>query len=123
DVVPLDDENRIFVRHGLARLKQGNGEGLKALLQAANLSAKAALSATDIGYSIAPRLNAAGRLGSARLAVELLTTSSPQRAADLARFLEEQNVKRQAVERDIYKEARAQAEEQDGAGAPALVLA
>jgi single-stranded-DNA-specific exonuclease len=123
DVVPLHDENRIFVRHGLARLKQGNSEGLKALLQAANLSAKAALSATDIGYSIAPRLNAAGRLGSARLAVELLTTSSPQRAADLARFLEEQNVKRQAVERDIYKEARAQAEEQDGAGAPALVLA
>jgi single-stranded-DNA-specific exonuclease len=123
DVVPLHDENRIFVRHGLARLRQGNGEGLKALLQAAGLGEKAALTSTDIGYTIAPRLNAAGRLGSARLAVELLTTPSPQRAADLARYLEEQNQKRQAVERDIYKEARAQAEQYDGEGAPALVLA
>jgi single-stranded-DNA-specific exonuclease len=123
DVVPLHDENRIFVRHGLARLRQGNNEGLKALLQAAGLGEKAALTSTDIGYTIAPRLNAAGRLSSARLAVELLTTPSPQRAADLARALEEQNLKRQAVERDIFKEARAQAERYDGEGAPALVLA
>ncbi len=123
DVVPLHDENRIFVRHGLQRLRQSNGEGVRALLQAAGLGEKAALTATDIGYTIAPRLNAAGRLGSARLAVELLTTPSPQRAADLARYLEEQNQKRQAVERDIYKEARAQAERYDGEGHPALVLA
>ncbi len=86
DVVPLREENRIFVRHGLVRLQQGPSEGLKALLSAAGLDGKP-LSATDIGYGLAPRLNAAGRLGSARLAVELLTTTSPQRAADLARFL------------------------------------
>ncbi|HYT93615.1 MAG TPA: single-stranded-DNA-specific exonuclease RecJ [Gemmataceae bacterium] len=121
DVVPLREENRIFVRHGLVRLQQGPSEGLKALLSAAGLDGKP-LSATDIGYGLAPRLNAAGRLGSARLAVELLTTTSPQRAADLARFLEEQNQKRQAVERGIYSSAREQAERYNAAGAPALVL-
>src|SRR5262249_13336796 len=123
DVVPLQGENRVFVRHGLARLQQSPGEGLKALIQAAKLHEKQTLSAMDIGYSLAPRLNAAGRLGSARLAVELLTTTSPQRAADLARFLEEQNQQRQTVERSIWTEARAQAERYDGEGAPALVLA
>jgi single-stranded-DNA-specific exonuclease len=123
DVVPLKDENRIFVRYGLTRLQQGNSAGLKALIQSAKLHERPALTSTDIGYSLAPRLNAAGRLSSARLAVELLTTSSPQRASDLARALEEQNAKRQGIERDIYKEAREQAERYDGEGAPALVLA
>ena len=123
DVVPLHDENRIFVRHGLARLRQGTNEGLKALLQSAGLGEKAVLTSTDIGFGLAPRLNAAGRLSSARLAVELLTTSSPQRAADLARALEDQNAKRQTIEREIYREAREQAEDQDRDGAPALVLA
>ncbi|MCI0459612.1 MAG: single-stranded-DNA-specific exonuclease RecJ [Gemmataceae bacterium] len=120
DVVPLQDENRIFVRHGLLRLQQTTIEGLKALLQSANLTDRP-LTSVDVSYSIAPRLNAAGRLGSARLAVELLTTTSPQRAADLTRFLEDQNQKRQAVERQIYSEARAQAEQLNGA--PAFVLA
>jgi single-stranded-DNA-specific exonuclease len=77
----------------------------------------------DIGYSLAPRLNAAGRLGSARLAVELLTTPSPQRAVDLARFLEEQNTKRQQLERRILNEARAMVEEAGLGDQPALVLA
>jgi single-stranded-DNA-specific exonuclease len=123
DVVPLREENRIIVRHGLARLKQNPPIGLKALLESANLQAKAALTATDIGFALAPRLNAAGRLGSARLAVELLTTPSPQRAADLARWLEQQNLKRQGVERHIFSEAREMADGQDFASAPALVLA
>jgi single-stranded-DNA-specific exonuclease len=123
DVVPLCEENRIFVRHGLARLKQNPPIGLKALLESANLANKAVLTATDIGYSLGPRLNAAGRLGSARLAVELLTTPSPQRAADLARWLEEQNGKRQMVERRIYSEAREMAEGREYASASALVLA
>jgi single-stranded-DNA-specific exonuclease len=123
DVVPLRDENRIFVRHGLARMKQTPILGLKALVDAAGLDKKESICATDIGFSLAPRLNAAGRLGSARLAVELLTTTSAQRAGDLAKFLEEQNQKRQAVERHIYTEAREQAERYDREGAPALVLA
>jgi len=123
DVVPLHEENRIIVRHGLARLKQNPPTGLKALLESANLHNKPALTATDIGFGLAPRLNAAGRLGSARLAVELLTTPSPQRAVDLARWLEEQNSQRQTVERHIYSEARELADGQQYATAPALVLA
>jgi single-stranded-DNA-specific exonuclease len=123
DVVPLHEENRIFVRHGLARLKSNPPAGLKALIESAKLHEKPALTATDIGFGIAPRLNAAGRLGSARLAVELLTTPSPQRAVDLARWLEEQNGKRQTVERKIYSEAREMAERVEFASAPALVLA
>src|SRR5262249_18068304 len=77
----------------------------------------------DIGYRLAPRLNAAGRLGCARLVVELLTTTSPERAADLARYLEEQNQKRQTMERRILSEARALASAGDLAAAPPLVLA
>ncbi len=123
DVVPLHDENRIFVRHGLARLKQSPPIGLKALLETAKLHEKAVLSSTDIGYTLAPRLNAAGRLGSARLAVELLTTTSAQRAADLARFLEQQNLIRQSVERKILSEAREMADLPQHSGRPALVLA
>ncbi len=106
DVVPLRGENRILVRHGLIRLKQSPPTGLKALLAAAKLQDKPALTSTDIAFSLAPRLNAAGRLGSARLAVELLTTTSAQRAANLASWLEEQNQKRQYVERTIFSEAR-----------------
>jgi single-stranded-DNA-specific exonuclease len=123
DVVPLHEENRILVRHGLARLKTCSQPGLKALIESANLHNKPALTAVDIGFVIAPRLNAAGRLGSARLAVELLTTSSAQRAAELARWLEQQNIQRQSVERRIHGEAREMAEGDEYASAPALVLA
>jgi single-stranded-DNA-specific exonuclease len=123
DVVPLHDENRVFVRHGLVRLRQTTAEGLKALLEAAGLDGKARLCASDIGYFLAPRLNAAGRLGCARLAVELLTTPSRQRAVDLARYLEEQNSKRQILERRILAHAREMVEAQGPDSTPALVLA
>jgi single-stranded-DNA-specific exonuclease len=123
DVVPLHEENRIFVRHGLARLKTSPPLGLKALIESAKLHEKTALTAMDIGFGLAPRLNAAGRLGSARLAVELLTTPSAQRATDLARWLEQQNLQRQTVERRIFSEARELADQHEYASAPALVLA
>jgi single-stranded-DNA-specific exonuclease len=123
DCVPLHDENRIFVRHGLARLGHAPSIGLKALMASAGLDGKAPLTATDIAFSLGPRLNAAGRLGCARLAIELLTTPSTQRATDLARFLEEQNKSRQTLERKILAQARALLETTDVAGAPALVLA
>src|SRR5207247_3973869 len=84
DVVPLLDENRIFVRHGLARLRECASVGLKALLEVAGLQDRAP-SAADIGFYLAPRLNAAGRLGCARLVVELLTTALPDRAKELAK--------------------------------------
>jgi single-stranded-DNA-specific exonuclease len=123
DVVPLHDENRIFVRHGLTRLLRTPWPGLRALLETAGLSGKARLGAADIGYALAPRLNAAGRLGCARLAVELLTTPSEHRAMELARYLEEQNKKRQLIERRILAHAREMVESAGLDGAPAVVLA
>src|SRR5439155_9290403 len=115
DVVPLHDENRIFVRHGLERLqrvrqdhervRQAPWLGLRALFAVADPDAKARLDEDYIRFQLAPRLNAAGRLGCARLVVELLTTTSPQRAADLARYLESQNDQRRQIERRILAEA------------------
>lgn len=121
DVVPLFEENRILVRHGLTRLKQQPCLGLKALLRCAKLEGKSAFDTMDVGYTLAPRINAAGRLGTARLAVELLTTLSPDRATTLADFLERQNQQRQQIERRILTEARGLAELEGET--PALVLA
>jgi single-stranded-DNA-specific exonuclease len=123
DIVPMHDENRIFVRHGLARLQQAPTPGLKALLDTAGLGDKQAVCAADVSFKLAPRLNAVGRLGSARLVIELLTTTSPQRAASLARYLEGQNVQRQVFERRILARARELAGDEDFGDMPALVLA
>src|SRR6516225_2192287 len=101
DVVPLFEENRIFVRHGLGRMRSKPMIGLQSLLKCAKLDTKLNLGAVDIGYALAPRLNAAGRLGTARLAVELLTTTSRERALVLADYLERQNKERQLMERRI----------------------
>jgi single-stranded-DNA-specific exonuclease len=121
DVMPLQDENRIFVRHGLRRLLQAPTVGLKALMEVAGLGDKPRLFAEDVAFKLAPRLNAAGRLGWAWQVVELLTTTSAQRALDLARYLEEQNQERQRVERRILSQARELAVEYEEAAA--LVLA
>jgi single-stranded-DNA-specific exonuclease len=122
DVVPLHDENRIFVRHGLARLRQQPPPGLKALIEVSSLTA-ANLKASDVGFRLAPRINAAGRLGCARLVVELLTTADVGRALSLARYLEGENAKRQTLERDMLRGARQMVEEGPVGEAPALVLA
>jgi len=111
DVVPLHEENRILVRYGLQTLKEQSSLGMRALLRAAGLMEKATLDAEDIGFSIAPRINAAGRLGQARLAVELLTTDNPERATALAEYLNQLNENRKTVERRILKQAREQVEE------------
>jgi single-stranded-DNA-specific exonuclease len=122
DVVPLHDENRILVRHGLARLKQSGLVGLRALTEAAGLAEKSDLRASDVGFRLAPRMNAVGRLGCARLVVELLTTNSQTRAVDLARFLEKQNEDRQTLERQMLWQARELVEKSGMDRAPALVL-
>lgn len=123
DVVPLLDENRILVRYGLRRLWQKPPPGLQALLEATQLAGKDRVLAEDVGFKLAPRLNAVGRLGCARLVVELLTTTSKQRAAELARFLEEQNLQRQKLERRMLAEARALLEADGAIARCALVLA
>lgn len=106
DVVPLLDENRVLVKYGLKSLCERGSLGLRALLKATGLADREVLDSEDIGFTIAPRINAAGRLGQARLAVELLTTDNPERAAMLAVYLEEQNKARQTVERKILKQAK-----------------
>ena len=80
DVVPLIDENRILVHHGLQSLRHRPTPGLAALMKLTKLDQKPCLCCEDIGFTIGPRLNAAGRLGQAQLGVELLTTSVPERA-------------------------------------------
>lgn len=124
DVVPLVDENRVLVRHGLASLRQPDWIGMKALLEVAGLGQKTRLDAEDIAFQIAPRLNAAGRLGQAPLAVELLVTDRADRAAELAQYLDQLNADRQTLERSIYLAANKQIKELDGLeNEPALVLA
>jgi single-stranded-DNA-specific exonuclease len=124
DVVPLVDENRVLVRHGLTSLKQPTWPGVKALLKVAGLEKKPRLDAEDIAFQLAPRLNAAGRLGQALLAVELLVTDRPDRAAELAQYLDGLNNNRQTLERSIYLAAAKQIkEEADLENDSALVLA
>lgn len=123
DCVPLLDENRLFVRYGLARLRQAPSAGLLALLNCAGLAHKDRLVAADVAYALAPRLNAASRLGCARLLIELLTTGQPERADQLARNLEDLNSKRQLIERRILSEARDLIAAYDLNTTPALVLA
>jgi single-stranded-DNA-specific exonuclease len=122
DVVPLLDENRILVRHGIVRMRQAPSPGVQALLESAGLTVNGPLRSTDIGFKLGPRLNAAGRLGCARLVVELLTTPSAQRATELARFLDGQNQQRQQLERKMLVQAREMLGP-SAADAPALVLA
>ena len=106
DVVPLVGENRVLVKYGLVSLPELSSVGLRALMKIANIGDQGILSSEDIGFSIAPRINAAGRLGQARLAVELLVTESQDRANALADYLDQLNKQRQTVERRILKQAK-----------------
>ncbi|MGB9661972.1 MAG: single-stranded-DNA-specific exonuclease RecJ [Moorellaceae bacterium] len=122
DAVPLLGENRILVREGLKRLQGALRPGVKALLEVAGLKAEE-LTAERVAFVLAPRLNAAGRLGSARPALDLLLTSSPQEAWDLAQMLNQENCARQLLEEHILSEALVQAEAAVERGDPGLVVA
>lgn len=106
DCVPLVDENRVIVHYGLQSLHDRATPGMKELLKVANLGDREALQAEDVAFALGPRINAAGRLGQARLAVELLTTDQPDRAVALAKYLDELNRNRQTVERRMLKQAK-----------------
>lgn len=104
DLAPLTGENRALVRQGLREIAQTQRQGLFSLAAVAEMSL-ARVNATAIGYILGPRLNAAGRLDTALAAYELLTTSNPQRAAELAQQLHIQNRQRQELTRKIQEEA------------------
>jgi single-stranded-DNA-specific exonuclease len=124
DVVPLVDENRILVRHGLNCLRHYPTPGIAALEQVTGLAKNHQLSCEDIGFTIGPRLNAAGRLGQAPLAVELLTTDNPERALKLAEFIHGLNDQRQTLERSVYRAAHKLVQELcEPVDVPALVIA
>jgi single-stranded-DNA-specific exonuclease len=110
DVVPLLDENRGLVAAGLKRLAVTSNPGLRALMKAARVD-PATVEAGAIGFRLAPRINAAGRLGHPGTALELLLTDDPKKADRLAGELETLNRDRQAVEDGILREAVAQVAE------------
>jgi len=124
DVVPLLDENRIYVKHGLECLRKRGGAGIERLLELAKLQDKSQLESEDVAFRLAPRLNAAGRLGQAACGIELLTTSDVARSISLANYIHELNARRETEERSIQLAATKQALGQfDPERDPALVLA
>ena len=105
DVVPLVGENRILVKAGLSKMQVQPNRGIEALIDVAGLKDRK-ITAGHIGFTLAPRLNAAGRVAHATRAVELLTTPSQEEAYEIAEELQETNLERQTLERDIHEMAR-----------------
>ena len=120
DVMPMTGENRTIVQAGLAALAHPKRLGLAQLIQEAGLGDRP-LTSVSIGYTLAPRINAAGRMGKAALAGELLLTNSPQRAQQLAQELCQLNRERQSIEGEIFQESIQRLDHQPQQGA--IVLA
>ena len=104
DVMQMSGENRTIVHRGLEAIGNTDFLGLKALLRETGLTDRAVTS-TQIGFVLSPRINAAGRMGKAELAADLLLTDDPERAEELARQLCELNRERQLVEQEIFAQA------------------
>ena len=104
DMVTIKDENRIIVKHGLKLLSNGSKPGISALLKLVGLENKS-ISVGQLVFGVAPKINAAGRLGDANRSVELLTTSDKQRAKSLANELMQENHKRQIIQQEVVDAA------------------
>ena len=122
DVMLMEGENRTIVSCGLEALPHTDFAGLHALLREAGLSDKP-LSSVQVGFALSPRINAAGRMGEADLAAELLECADPDRAEELARELCQLNRERQSVEQDICADAIDQIGRLPASERSALVLA
>jgi single-stranded-DNA-specific exonuclease len=122
DVVPLSDENRVIVRHGLAGIIAGQSVGLRALMEVSGSLDKKRLTTGMISFGLAPRINAAGRLERAMIAVEMLTTDDAARAREIATELDRCNMLRQEVERRIVEEAHAMLREERGSGGRSAIV-
>jgi single-stranded-DNA-specific exonuclease len=109
DAVPLVDENRVMARLGLEGLRKPVNGGLKALMEVAGLAGLGrALSASDVGFRLGPRINAAGRMDVARDVIELFTCKDHERCREIAQKLDQLNTERQNEERRIVAEIEAQ---------------
>ncbi|MFA5431039.1 MAG: single-stranded-DNA-specific exonuclease RecJ [Candidatus Omnitrophota bacterium] len=106
DVVPLNGENRILVRHGLKQLSSTGRSGLKALMRVSGLTGKQ-LTSHSVGFILGPRINASGRMASADISLDLLSCEDEIQADSLAREIESFNRNRQRVESCIMEEAQA----------------
>lgn len=104
DVVPLVGENRLIVKNGLMAVEKSENPGIKALLEVSGLTGKP-VTTYGAGYALAPRINAAGRIGSAMRAVKLFTTDDGQLAERIARELDAENRYRQETEAEILRQA------------------
>ena len=107
DVMPLTGENRTLVKAGLKLLQQTDRPGISALLEEVGLEGKP-ITAENVSYAIAPRINAAGRMDNAVTALQLVLCEDEERAAELAHKLNEINVARQETEQEIVKAAQEQ---------------
>lgn len=110
DVVPLVDENRVIARFGLRRLRSTQLVGLQAMLKQSGLTGEH-VDAEQVGFVLAPKLNAIGRLGHAAEAIEMLTVASPERAAEIAQTLAHLNDQRKRTERVIVEQANQMAQD------------
>ncbi len=120
DLVPLVAENRVLVKHGLARLAKTGSVGLHELMDVA--AARPPLTPSDVAFKLGPRMNAAGRLGTAEEALELLLTEDRSRARTLAADLDVQNRERRTVEDQVLAQAEAQLAEWFDAGRDAAIV-
>src|SRR3990170_3275664 len=108
DMVPLVDENRILVKYGLDELTSGKRPGIRALKEVSRLGTdlkSVPIKTSSVGFQLAPRINAAGRLYKASMGVRLLITDDDKEAMDIARELDRENIDRQRLEKDILSEA------------------
>ena len=132
DVMPIKEENRIIVKYGLSMIENTKRIGLAALIEAASAKndaqrsvqkkKKTKITSGYIGYTIAPRINAAGRIKEASLAVELFLSNDPRRAKEIAEELCYTNKERQAEENKIMQEAYEKIEKYDIENNPVIVL-
>ena len=124
DVMPIVDENRLIVSYGLSRINREPRLGIAALIEAANGKGRTPrkVNSTFIGFGIAPRMNAAGRMGDATVAVSLLLAEDPEDARAVAEELCALNSERQAEENRIAEGAYAKIEEQAGGEKPRVLV-
>lgn len=119
DIVPMVDENRILVKNGLDVIAEGSRPGLRALKQVSGI-ATGAVTSTMVGYRLAPRMNASGRISDAEMSVRLLLAGEYEEALSLARRIDEENTRRQQIERAILSNARSMI--QTDTGIPASLV-
>lgn len=110
DIVPLVDENRVFVRMGLEKINAAPRPGIRALLEGASLKLGNATTG-QVVFAMAPRINAVGRLGDAKRAVELLVSDDYESSVEFARVLERENLNRRKIDEGVFEEAKGMIED------------